>query len=89
MRVNNMPNEPFEVWVNQPCSSAVPLLSPGNEALGQRLARAKARLDRIRQDSGSRDLSELDAARVEFAMAAQALADDLIARGLGTVEQDA
>lgn len=51
-------------------------------ALGRRLARAKVRLDRVEREVVSRDLSALAMARVEFALAARALADDLVARGL-------
>lgn len=88
MHVLDMPSEQSEC-LSQSCSSEAPPAPPvPNEALGRRLARAKARLDRIRLDSSSRDQAELDAARVEFALASQALADDLIAQGLGTGEND-
>lgn len=51
-------------------------------SLARRLAEAKARLDRLEQEVESRDLSALAMARVEFALAARAMADGLIARGL-------
>ncbi|MDN3523604.1 hypothetical protein [Halomonas ramblicola] len=51
-------------------------------SLARRLARAKARLDRLERDTGSRDLAALGAARIEFTQASRAVADDLIARGL-------
>lgn len=64
----------------------IPEAPPGcvglDAALGRRLATAKARLDRMEREVVSRDLSALAMARVEFALAARALADDLIARGL-------
>ncbi|RDB41727.1 hypothetical protein DU490_16935 [Halomonas sp. DQ26W] len=50
-------------------------------SLKQRLAQAKIQLDSLELDGGSKDLSALSAARVEFALAARALADELIARG--------
>ncbi|AXY41997.1 hypothetical protein ACFFU2_12165 [Halomonas alkalicola] len=52
-------------------------------ALARRLAQAKALLDRLERDSDSRDLSALGAARIEFAQASRAVADDLLSRGLG------
>ncbi len=52
-------------------------------ALARRLAQAKALLDRLEHDSDSRDLSALGAARIEFAQASRAVADDLLSRGLG------
>ena len=52
-------------------------------ALARRLAQAKALLDRLERDSDSRDLSALGAARIEFAQASRAVADDLLRRGLG------
>lgn len=55
-------------------------------SLVQRLARAKARLDRLEQDRASRDHSALETARVEFALASRALADELVARGLHNLE---
>lgn len=51
-------------------------------ALAGRLARAKANLDRLERDVASKDHSALAAARVEFALASRALADELISRGL-------
>lgn len=51
-------------------------------SLSCRLAQAKARLDRLEHDHRSRDHSALATARVEFALAARALADALIAQGL-------
>ncbi|PMR72170.1 hypothetical protein CR158_07895 [Halomonas heilongjiangensis] len=72
--------------VDQLCP--MPEAPPGciglDAALGRRLATAKARLDRMEREVVSRDLSALAMARVEFALAARALADDLIARGLHT-----
>lgn len=53
-------------------------------SLSCRLAQAKARLDRLEHDHRSRDHSALATARVEFALAARALADALVARGLHT-----
>ncbi|MBB3190696.1 hypothetical protein [Halomonas cerina] len=61
----------------------VPSACLGFDALlACRLARARINLNRLERDTGSRDHSALAAARVEFALAARALADDLIARGL-------
>ncbi|WP_136069156.1 hypothetical protein [Modicisalibacter radicis] len=51
-------------------------------ALAGRLARAKANLDRLERDVASKDHSALAAARVEFALASRALADEFIAQGL-------
>lgn len=78
-----LPDAAPEELVEQPCP--MPDLPPacvGLEAsLARRLAEAKARLDRLEQEVGSRDLSALAMARVEFALAARAIADGLIARG--------
>lgn len=57
--------------------------------LAGRLARAKANLDRLERDAASKDLSALAAARVEFALASRALADELIAKGLHAPVKDA
>ncbi|MCA1768977.1 MAG: hypothetical protein LC652_03175 [Halomonas sp.] len=51
--------------------------------LARRLADAKTRLDRLERDTDSRDISALATARIEFAQAARAVADDLLGRGLG------
>ncbi|WP_290788900.1 hypothetical protein [Halomonas sp.] len=51
--------------------------------LARRLASAKALLDRLERDTDSRDLSALAAARIEFAQASRAVADNLLSRGLG------
>lgn len=48
-------------------------------ALCKRLVLAKMKLDRLKQDGASRDLSALSAARVEFALASRALADVMVA----------
>ncbi|MDW5377169.1 hypothetical protein R6258_09610 [Halomonas sp. HP20-15] len=56
--------------------------SAAETALAGRLARAKANLDRLERDVASKDHSALAAARVEFALASRALADELVARGL-------
>ncbi|HSP59042.1 MAG TPA: hypothetical protein VLO12_12130 [Halomonas sp.] len=50
--------------------------------LGKRLARAKARLDRLERDLVTRDHCALTTARVEFALASRAMADYLMACGL-------
>ncbi|EWG98426.1 hypothetical protein [Halomonas sp. BC04] len=59
-------------------SSHDPLLS---ESLEQRLVQAKLLLDDLERNSSSKDMGALSAARVEFALAARALADELIAQG--------
>jgi len=51
-------------------------------SLAGRLARAKTNLDRLERDAASKDHSALAAARVEFALASRALADELVAQGL-------
>lgn len=51
------------------------------ENLERRLVHAKLLLDGLERDAGSKDMGALSAARVEFALAARALADELIARG--------
>jgi len=51
--------------------------------LARRLACAKARLDRLERDSDCRDFGALGMARIEFAQASRAVADELLARGLG------
>ena len=56
-------------------------------SLARRLAEAKARLDRLEHEVDSRDLSALAMARVEFALASRAMADELIARGLHALDR--
>lgn len=77
-------DERAEVLVDQPFP--LPEVPPAclgfDSPLARRLARAKDLLDRLERDTASRDHDALGAARVEFALAARALADDLIARGL-------
>lgn len=84
MEVSRMSCEPSDDLVEQqfPMPDAPPACTGLDAALERRLARAKARLDRMEREAVSRDLSALAMARVEFALAARALADDLIARGL-------
>lgn len=55
--------------------------STPEQCLEHRLVKAKMQLDGLELDGSSKDLSALSAARVEFALAARALADELIARG--------
>ncbi|MCE9681873.1 hypothetical protein [Halomonas alkalisoli] len=59
-----------------------------NEHLERRLVRAKLLLDGLERDAGSKDMGALSAARVEFALAARALANALIARSQHGRESD-
>lgn len=70
--------------VEQPLTTPdLPQVCIGLEvSLARRLAEAKARLDRLEHEVDSRDLSALATARVEFALASRAMADELIVRGL-------
>lgn len=87
MNVLNMPSGLPDELTDQPypMPEVPPACSCLGNALLKRLARARVRLDRMERDSASKDLSELAAARVEFALASRALADDLIAHGLDTM----
>ncbi|SFU57210.1 hypothetical protein [Halomonas korlensis] len=69
-------------------SDAPPVFFEIDALLGQRLARAKARLDRLERDLVTRDYSALATARVEFALASRAMADHLMACGLSVSEND-
>lgn len=69
-------------------SDAPPVFLEIDALLGQRLARAKARLDRLERDLVTRDYSALATARVEFALASRAMADHLMACGLLDREND-
>ncbi|MDI5891463.1 hypothetical protein [Halomonas rhizosphaerae] len=84
-----LPDAAPEELVEQPFPIPnLPLACIGLEAsLARRLAEAKARLDRLEHEVDSRDLSALAMARVEFALAARAMADELIARGLHAREK--
>ena len=79
-----LPDARLHDLVEQPLPMPeLPQVCIGLEAsLARRLAEAKARLDRLEHEIDSRDLSALATARVEFALASRALADELIARGL-------
>ncbi|WP_282041558.1 hypothetical protein [Halomonas alimentaria] len=85
--MDTMPSHPLtpSELIDQPLPSPhVPAVCLGFDAeLARRLALAKARLDRMEHDPDSRDLSALGAARIEFAQASRAVADELLARGLG------
>ncbi|AMD02253.1 MULTISPECIES: hypothetical protein [Halomonas] len=52
-----------------------------HDNLEQRLVQAKLVLDDLERNASSKDMGALSAARVEFALAARALADELIAQG--------
>ncbi len=69
-------------------SGSPPVFLEIDALLGQRLARAKARLDRLERDLVTRDYSALATARVEFALASRAMADHLIACGLTEDDND-
>lgn len=75
-----LPTEFMEQWLE--ASDAPAVFLEIDALLGQRLARAKARLDRLERDLVTRDYSALATARVEFALASRAMADHLVARGL-------
>lgn len=81
MNAPAMPNE-------QAVVEAEPSGSVLDERLYQRLALAKTKLDRLERDPISKDLSALSAARIEFALAARALADALVVLGYGQAEHD-
>lgn len=55
---------------------------PSKQALCKRLVMAKTQLDRLERDGASKDLTALSAARIEFALASRALADELMAQEL-------
>lgn len=69
-------------------SYAPPVFLEIDALLGQRLARAKARLDRLERDLVTRDYSALATARVEFALASRAMADHLMACGQAEDDKD-
>ncbi|APX91993.1 hypothetical protein BWR19_02965 [Halomonas sp. 1513] len=69
-----LPAEPMSV---DPPPADTPQLMI-DAGLGYRLANAKANLDRLEQQTHSRDDSALASARIEFALASRALANDLI-----------
>lgn len=58
------------------------------EGLYRRLALAKVKLDRLERDPISKDQGALSSARIEFALAARALADALVVLGYGQAEHD-
>ncbi|PAU76146.1 hypothetical protein [Halomonas salipaludis] len=66
----------------EPLSTAYPMVDTTHLAIDanlvRRLAKAKARLDRLEQQTRSRDDTALAAARIEFSLASRALADALI-----------
>ena len=84
MNVSTGSSEPSDTVVEPPAPSpdAPQDRLALDASLGRRLAAAKARLDRLELDAVSKDVSALAKARVEFTLAARALADHLIAHGL-------
>jgi|GEM_PF-1913443 hypothetical protein len=81
-----LPTAFIEQWLE--ASDAPPAFLEIDTSLGRRLARAKARLDRLERDLVTRDHNALATARVEFALASRAMADHLLARGLLESDDD-
>lgn len=81
-----LPTEFMEQWLEASDTPAV--FFEIDVLLGQRLARARVRLDRLERDLVTRDYSALATARVEFALASRAMADHLVACGLAEDDTD-